>query len=144
MGDDRTVRDVMTKNPVMMPADATLVEAAQAMRDRDIGDVIVLKSNSDREACGIVTDRDIVVRGIAGEHEPSDTTLDSICRHQLISVAPTDPVKKAVDLMMQRSVRRIAVVEGDQPVGIVSMGDLATERDPKSALGQVSQAPPNN
>ena len=134
----------MTKNPVLMPVDATLVEAAQAMRDRNIGDVIVLKSSSDQEACGIVTDRDIVVRAIAAEHEPQDTTLDSICRHQLISVSPSDPVKKAVDLMMQRSVRRLAVVEGGRPVGIVSMGDLAVDRDPKSALAQVSQAPPNN
>ena len=144
MGEDKKIRDVMTKDPVTMPADATLVEAAQAMRDRNIGDVIVLKSNSDTEPCGIVTDRDIVVKGVAAEHDPSDTPLEAVCSHELVSVAPDDPIKKAVDLMMQRSIRRLAVMEGRTPVGVVSLGDLAATEDPKSALGGISRELPNN
>lgn len=144
MKDSRKIRDVMTPDPVTVPADATLVEAAQIMRDRNIGDVIVLKDNASGEACGIVTDRDIVVRGVAEGNIPHDTPVDSICRHELVAIAPEDPIAKAVDMMMERSVRRLPVLERGRPVGIVSIGDLAATRDPDSALGRISKAPPNN
>jgi CBS domain-containing protein len=59
------------------------------------------------------------------------------------AVTPTDSIKQAVQLMRSKAIRRLPVVEGGQPVGIVSLGDLAVERDPGSALGDISAAPPN-
>jgi CBS domain-containing protein len=134
------IREVMTEKPATMAASATVAEAARTMRDRDIGDVIVLQ---DDRVCGIVTDRDIVVRGVAQGRDPGQTKLADICSRDLTTVTPNDEVADAVRLMKEKAVRRLPVVESGQPVGIVSIGDLATEQDRRSALGEISAAPPN-
>jgi CBS domain-containing protein len=134
------IRELMIQNPVSLPGTASVHEAARAMRDADIGDVIVIENN---EVCSIVTDRDIVVRTVAEERDPDTTTLADICSHSLLTVSPTDSVEEAVRLMRTHAIRRLPVVEGGQAVGIVSLGDLARERDPGSALGEISTAPPN-
>ncbi len=134
------VRDIMSPNPVALPATASLVEAALAMREFDVGDVLVL---DDGQVCGIVTDRDIVVRGIASGSYPATMTLGEICSRDLTTVAPTDTVDEAIRLMREKAVRRLPVVEKGQPLGIVSFGDLAIERDRQSALGDISAAPSN-
>jgi CBS domain-containing protein len=134
------IRELMTPNPVALPGTASVHEAARAMRDADIGDVIVIEHN---RVCGIVTDRDIVVRTLAEARDPATTTLADICSHALLTVSPTDSVEEAVRLMRTHAIRRLPVVEGGQPVGIVSLGDLAVERDPGSALGDISSTPPN-
>ncbi len=136
-----TVRDVMTANPVTLSAQAPVLDAAKKMREADIGDVIVLDGDS---ICGVVTDRDIVVRVLAEEREPAGTKLGEICSRDLATVSPDDDLTRAGDLMRERSVRRVPVVEDGKAVGIVSMGDLALERDPDSALGEISAAAPNN
>ena len=134
------IRELMTPNPVVLPGTASVHEASRAMRDAQIGDVIVFENN---QVCGIVTDRDIVVRTVAETRVPATTTLADICSHSLVTVTPTDSIEKAVRLMGTYALRRVPVVEGGQPVGIVSLGDLAVERDPGSALGEISGAPPN-
>lgn len=136
------IAEVMTARPVAMPNTTNLQKAAQAMRDNDIGDVVVTKP--DGGLCGIVTDRDIVVRGIAEGADPEATTLDEVCSHRLVTVSPDDPVAAAVQAMEEHAIRRLPVVENGNLVGIVSIGDLAVERDPESALGEISAAPPNN
>ena len=135
-----TVRDVMTLGPVTLEATTSVPEAAHKMKERDIGDVIVL--DGDR-LCGMVTDRDIVVRALAEDRDPNATNLGEICSRELVTVSPGDDLTVAGRLMREKAVRRMPVVEGGKPVGIVSMGDLAVERDPDSALSQVSAASPN-
>ena len=134
------IRELMTSNPVVLPGTASVHEAARAMRDAQIGDVVVIEHN---QVCGIVTDRDIVVRTVAETQDPATTTLADICSHSLVTVTPTDSVEEAVRLMRTHAIRRVPVVDGGQAVGIVSLGDLAVERDPGSALGKISDAPPN-
>jgi CBS domain-containing protein len=134
------IRDLMTPNPVVLPGTASVHEAARAMRDAEIGDVIVLEQN---QVCGIVTDRDIVVRMVAEARDPANTTLADLCSHALVTVRPTDTLEDAVRLMRTHAIRRLPVVEGGQAVGMVSLGDLAVERDPDSALGAISGAPPH-
>ena len=136
------VRDVMTKHPIALPAKTTLVEAARRMKEHDIGDVIVMKD--DGQVCGIVTDRDIVVRAIADGKDPSQSTIGEVCSRDVISVSPDDPLATAVELMRQRAVRRLPVEDKGVPVGIVSLGDLAQNLDRGSALGEISAQPPNN
>ena len=136
-----TVRDVMTANPVTLPAQAPVTDAAKRMRQEDIGDVIVLEGD---RICGVVTDRDIVVRVLAEDREPARTKLGEICSRNVVTVKPGDALTQAGDLMRTRTIRRVPVVEGGRPVGIVSIGDLAVERDPDSALGEISAATPNN
>ena len=134
------VQDVMTPNPVALEATASLVEAALAMRDFDVGAVLVLDNGQVR---GIVTDRDIVVRAIANGNYPATVKLAEICSQELTTLSPTDSVEEAVALMRDKSIRRLPVVEHGHPVGIVSLGDLAIEKDPHSALSNISAAPPN-
>jgi CBS domain-containing protein len=134
------IRELMTLNPVSMPGTALVQEAARAMRDQDIGDVIVIEHN---QVCGIVTDRDIAVRIVAEAQDPAATTLAAICSHSLLTVTPTDSIEEAIRLMRLHAVRRLPVVEAGKAVGIVSLGDLAVERDPESVLGKISDAPPD-
>jgi CBS domain-containing protein len=134
------VKDVMTAGPVVLGKDAPLMEAARLMRDKGIGDVIVVEGES---AEGIVTDRDLVIRGVAEGADPSTTRLGQIISSELVAVAPDDPVERAIKLMRERAVRRLPVVEGGKPVGIVSIGDLAVERDADSVLADISEEPPN-
>jgi CBS domain-containing protein len=134
------VRELMAE-PVTVPADTSLREAAQLMRDADIGDVIIVADGRPR---GVVTDRDIVVRGLAEGNSPDDTTVADICTSDLATVSPDDPMERAVETMRETAVRRLPVVEGDRLVGVVSLGDVAIERDEKSALADISAADPNS
>ena len=119
----------------------TLEQAARHMRDAGIGNVIVLEGE---KITGILTDRDIVVRAIAEGWDPTQTPVGEVASRDLTTIAPDETVDAAVALMRERSIRRLPVVQSGRPVGIVSLGDLALERDPDSCLGEISAAPPND
>src|SRR5262249_39400912 len=129
-----TVKDVMTPNPVTMSESATLVSGAQAMRDSDIGAVIVMRDN---DVSGILPDRDITVRAVAEEKDPRCATVGEVYTPNPTTVSLQDEINRAVDLMREQAVRRLPVVENGKPVGMVSLGDLALDRDPGSALGDI-------
>jgi CBS domain-containing protein len=133
------IREIMTGSPVTLPKDATVLEAARLMRDNGIGDVIVTDGE---RAEGIVTDRDIVVRAVAEGRDPESVRLEQVESAQLTSVTPDDPVERAIKVMREQAIRRVPVVENGKPVGVVSIGDLAIERDPDSALADISEEPP--
>jgi CBS domain-containing protein len=135
-----TVREVMSGDPVCLNSQSTLYDAAEKMAQRDIGDVLVTEGEHLR---GVVTDRDIVVRGLANHRDPENARLSEIISEHLVTIEPDESIDRAVELMREHAIRRLPVVEGDRPVGIVSMGDLAIERDPRSALADVSVAQPN-
>jgi CBS domain-containing protein len=134
------VRDVMTTDLVTCPSDASLRDAALLMRDRGIGDVLVTR---DGRLAGIVTDRDIVVRCIA-DGASAESSIEQACSSDLTTVGPDSDLDVAIDLMSDQALRRIPVVEDGRPVGIISLGDLAVEKEPNSALGDISSAQPNN
>jgi CBS domain-containing protein len=135
------IKDVMTMNPISLPTDSTLTEAAEAMRDSDIGDVIVL--DDDGHVCGIVTDRDIVVRGVAEGRDPSTTALGDVCSRDMTTLSPDDSVSDAIRLMRKKAIRRVPVIDEGRPAGIVTLGDLAMNSDPDSALADISEAEPD-
>src|SRR4029450_268295 len=134
-----TVEEMMTPDPIALPQTATVFDAAQKMRDASIGNVVVLNG---QKVCGIVTDRDIVVRAIATGRDPRSTKLADICTRELTTLSPEDNVETAVRLMREHAVRRLPVVKDDRPVGILTLGDLAIEEDSESALADVSAGPP--
>lgn len=136
----QTIADVMTRDPIMLSPNASLTEAASMMRDRSVGDVLVGDENGLR---GIVTDRDIVVRCLADGGDPSRTTLGDVCSSNPVTVDPNTAIEDAVDQLRHQAIRRLPVVDGQKVVGIVSIGDLAMERDPSSALADISEAPPS-
>lgn len=135
----RAVRDLMTPNPTLMPAGAPLAEAAQVMRDQGIGVVVVVTDAGP----AVLTDRDIVIRAVADGEDAASMPVGSVCSTDVVSVGPDTDVDDAVALMRTHAVRRLLVLDGGRPVGIVSIGDLATELDPDSALGGISRAVPN-
>jgi CBS domain-containing protein len=135
------VREVMTRELLMVDINDTLAQAARQMRDADVGALIVTHSGDVR---GVVTDRDITVRGVAEDLDPQTARLAEIVTHDLVATSPDDDVDTAVELMRTHAVRRLPVMDGEQPVGIVSLGDLAVERDSGSVLAQISTEEPNN
>jgi CBS domain-containing protein len=134
------VREVMTQKPVTLQTSDTITAAARTMRDANIGDVVVVENG---QVCGIVTDRDIVVRALAEGRDPARTSVGDICSRELTTLSPQSAIADAVAVMRDKAIRRLPVVEGGRPVGIITLGDLAVERDPDSALGGISAAPPN-
>jgi CBS domain-containing protein len=125
----QTVRDVMTSNLLTVPLDSTLVEAARSMRDADIGSVLVM--DGDR-LHGIVTDRDLVLRGLAEGQDPFATSVGQVCTSSLTTVGPSESVEAAVEAMRRDAVGRLPVVEDGRPVGIVTAGDLAAGADART------------
>lgn len=135
----QTVADVMTPAPTTIGMSETLENAARTMAAQDVGALVVQAGDT---TVGMVTDRDLVVRGLAAGLGP-DAMIGEVASEELISVGPSVPVEVAVEMMRAAAVRRIPVMDGDAPVGIVSIGDLAVERDPESALADISEAEPN-
>jgi predicted transcriptional regulator len=130
----------MTTDPVALPADTTVRQAAQAMREQDIGDVFVVDDDHLR---GIVTDLDLVVRALADRDDLSDCRLGDVCSEQLVTASLTEELDTAVSRMRKNAVCRIPVVDNGRLVGVLSLGDAAVENDPTSALAQISAAPGN-
>jgi CBS domain-containing protein len=136
----RTVEEIMTTNPRTVNVDDTVLQAAQVMRDNDIGDVIVVE---DGQVTGIVTDRDIAVRAAAEGRDLGSTTVGEIATTGVQAIEPDASVDDALRMMREHDIRRLPVVKNGRPVGIVSLGDLAVEREPDSTLADISAAEPD-
>lgn len=137
-----TIKDVMTTNLCSLPTEAPVMEAARMMRDEGVGDILVVDAEGRLQ--GIATDRDITVRAIAEGLDPQAATISQICSPgPLTTIAPDDDVDDAVAAVRDAAVKRVPVLDEGRPVGIVSIGDLAIERDPDSALADMSAEPPN-
>jgi CBS domain-containing protein len=136
------IKDIMTKNVQALSRQANLREVASLMKEWQIGDVIV--TDEAGKLFGIVTDRDLVVRVIAEGRDPQKVSAGEICSQSDLVTLDTDAtIEDAVELMRDKAIRRIPVVKSGAPVGIVSIGDLAQAKDPQSALGKISGAPPS-
>jgi CBS domain-containing protein len=134
-----TVGDIMTPAPVGVYYSQTIGETARIMRDTQVGSVLVV---NDGALSGVVTDRDLVVRGLA-EGEGPDSPVGPLCSGELVGVAAGADVEQADRLMREHAVRRLPVIDDGQVVGIVSMGDLAISGDADSSLAAVSRAQSN-
>ncbi|CAB4935673.1 unannotated protein [freshwater metagenome] len=132
------VNEIMSTDLHTCETSAPLAEAAQMMRDCDVGAVLAMEDGS---CCGILTDRDIVVRGLATGGELEMLHVGDLCTTEVATLGPEDSIDRAVEMVRQRGIRRIPVMDHGKPVGMVSIGDLAIDRDPGSALGQISAAP---
>ena len=134
----RKVRDIMSAAPVCMAPGESVSAAARAMKRHGIGTVLVL---TDGRLSGLVTDRDITVRVLAEGRDPRTTRIGDISDGELVVLDPDDDLAQAARLIRDRAVRRIPVLRNGIPVGVLSVGDLALERDATSVLSGVSSAP---
>jgi CBS domain-containing protein len=140
LGMARTVEEIMTRDPRTVDASDTVTDAARVMRDSDIGDVIVMDGG---QVTAIVTDRDIVVRGVAEGRDPDSTSVSEVCTSGVETIEPGQSVDDALRLMREHDIRRLPVTKNGRPVGILSLGDLAVEREPESTLADISAASPD-
>jgi CBS domain-containing protein len=139
------LRDVMTSAPLVLPRTATVLDAARAMAGADVGPVLVV--DDDQVLCGVVTDRDIVVRAVAPSRRLESTVLGDVCTVEVVTLSASDSPADAVRLMGEHAVRRLPVVDDGRPVGIVSLADLALHGGPElaadlpSAMAGITAAP---
>ncbi len=127
-----SVRDVMsTEVEYCTPLD-NVYEVAVKMKDLDVGAIPILE---DQKLIGMITDRDLVVRGYAekrsGSHQVTNVMSDN-----LVTCSPDTSLEQASELMAKHQIRRLPVVENGQLVGIVSLGDLATNKMSDTHAGE--------
>ena len=142
----RHVRDVMTANPECVSEKDSIQDVARIMKSSDTGVVPVVDG---KKIVGLITDRDIVVRGIAEGKDITNVRVNELMTKHVRSVREDATVTEALDLMSGAEIRRVAVVNNnDELVGIISIGDISTNTNQDGKVGKtvesISQAPPNN
>ena len=141
-----TARDIMTPDVEHLTAEQTVADAAQLMARRDVGALPVCDASG--KLTGVVTDRDLVVKVVAGGRDPGAVTVGEICdQPEVVTIGADDPTEEVIRTMKDHGVRRLPVIDGTDLVGMVSQADIARELpDSRVAdlVGAISEAPPNN
>lgn len=135
------VKDIMTSGPITVDVGESVAAAAELMRESDVGALVVTDSSGVR---GVMTDRDVTIRVVAAGWDPATTAVGDVVAPDLVAISPQDDLDTAVELMRTNALRRLPVLDGEHLVGIVSLGDLAIERDATSALADISARTPNH
>ncbi len=118
------IREIMTPNPEMIPMEASLTDAAAKMKHLDVGIMPVAQEST---LVGVVTDRDIVLRGVAEKRDLSHTRVRDIMSSDVLTCPDNTDMADAMRRMEKKKVRRVIVTDpSGKPVGIVSLGDIAT------------------
>ena len=123
------VREVMTNDVVTCDKTDSIEQIASVMKEKNIGVLPVLDNG---KIIGMVTDRDVVIRGVA-EHKGQQ--VEQVMTHKVINVTPETSAQECANLMAEEQVRRLPVIENDQVVGMVSLGDLATSTQSNDQAG---------
>lgn len=119
------IAEVMTRGVRTMTPNESVIQAAQAMEELDVGAIPVCDGT---RLVGMVTDRDLVVRGIAQARVPQATPLHEVMSHDVCSCYEDEPVEAVVERMREEQIRRVPVLDRDERVvGIVSLGDIAVK-----------------
>jgi CBS domain-containing protein len=126
------IREIMTTDVRAVSANDSISEAANLMKQLDVGSIPVLDNDI---VVGIVTDRDLVLRGVA-EDKSSDERVSTIMSKDITTVDPEMDVHEAADLMASRQIRRLPIVENGKLVGIVAIGDMAVENIFENEAGE--------
>jgi len=120
------IRDIMTRDPACCTPDTKLSEVARLMADQDCGEIPVVENYATERPIGVVTDRDIVLRGIAVGRNPLEMTARDVMSSPVVTVRPETPVEVCCQTLEDQQVRRAPVVdERGRCCGIVSQADIA-------------------
>lgn len=138
----KTVKEVMTMEPVTVTLQDNVYEVAVKMRDNDTGFIPVINDEEDKTLLGVITDRDLVIRGYAAKH-PGSTAVEKVMSREIQTVSEDTSVDEAAELMSNWQIRRLAVTSGQKLIGVVSIGDLAVRNifadEAGEALHDISQ-----
>ena len=133
------IRDVMTKDVWSLGPEATVAEAAQAMRDMNVGSIPLVDGD---QLVGVITDRDIVIQVVAEGLDAQTERIESFMTRDPITATPDTSVEEASQIMAREQIRRLPVVEDGRLVGYLAIADLALldkDRQVGDALEQISQ-----
>ena len=129
-----TVKHLMTTYPIVVDAATPVPQCARLMDDHDIGALGVMEEG---QLVGVLTDRDIVIRAIAHDRDPSTLTAGDLASGDVVAVSIDAPVEEAERRMRERAVRRLFIVAADgRPLGILTVDDLIALREPNSIMAQ--------
>ncbi|QFT88741.1 Hypoxic response protein 1 [Bacillus sp. THAF10] len=135
----KKVRDIMTTDVDCCTPLDNVYEVASKMRDLDVGAIPIVENG---KLLGMITDRDLVVRGIAEKH-PGSNQVTNVMSDHLITISPEESLAEASELMSEHQIRRLPVVENGHLIGIVSLGDLAihnySDDQAGDALSEISE-----
>lgn len=132
----KTVRDAMTPNVRSAAPTDSLADAAQTMKQEDVGSLPVVE---DDRLIGILTDRDIVLRAVAERVDPQSINVGDVASRDLVTVEPDQDLDEALVLMARHRVRRLPVVEDGRLVGMLAQADVAVEAKGKNAGGMLEE-----
>jgi CBS domain-containing protein len=119
------ISEMMTKNPKVIPTNATVRDAAKLMKDIDTGAIPVIDHD---QVVGMITDRDIVLRSTAEGHNPNESKISDVMTNEFYFCYEDQDVKDAAKLMQDKQVRRLPIIDRNKHlVGIVSLGDLSVD-----------------
>lgn len=134
------VRDIMTKNVAYVNPNSTVAEAAQLMQKHNVGSIPVCDTSG---VVGIVTDRDIVVRNVAHGTNPQSTSVKDVMTTGIKTASPDMEMDAVSQMMADQKIRRVPVVENNALVGILALGDMATDQrfdnEASEALTEISR-----
>lgn len=135
----RTLREIMTDNTITTTKESSLFEVAEMMKKHDVGIIPVVEG---KKLVGVITDRDMVIRGMA-EKRTESASVYEVMSTDVVSASPDMTVDEAAQLMAKEQIRRLPIVENGELVGIVAIGDLAVRKDSEEeageALSQISE-----
>ncbi|WP_225829889.1 CBS domain-containing protein [Streptomyces sp. NK08204] len=120
-----TAKDIMTPGAQWIPATETLDRAAQMMRDHEVGALPVSDPGRNDRMCGIITDRDIVVKCIAAGHDPARVTCGDLCEGTPRWIAAGSDVSEVLQEMESHRIKRLPVIEDKRMIGMISEADIA-------------------
>jgi CBS domain-containing protein len=132
------LREIMTKNVETARPDATLFEAAKIMQREDVGSVPVCDGTRIQ---GMLTDRDIAIRAVAEGRDPFTTLVRDVMTSEVVYGNEKQDVQEAAELMEREQIRRLLVLDDNKNlVGIVSLGDIATQAGSRKLSGETLEA----
>lgn len=134
-------REVMTPEPACCQTTDSIVRVAQLMKTEDVGAVPVVDSSANRRLVGMVTDRDIVLKGVAAGRSVDNSTVKEVMTTDVVTCREDDDVNQAVARMAERQVRRMPVVDGSGTLlGIIAQADIATRVHQDKTTGALVEA----
>lgn len=117
------VNELMTKNLITAKSNNTILDVAKMMKDHNIGCVPIVENGE--KVLGVITDRDIVLNIAKYNFDPASTNVKEFASDVVYRVKPNADVEYALDLMKKQKIRRLAVLDGERLVGVISLGDIA-------------------
>ena len=135
----KTIKEIMSTDCVTVTLNDNLYEIALKMKQNDIGFIPVVEG---KKLVGVVTDRDLVIRGYAEKHSGS-TAVGEVISKDVTTISPDATIDEAAKLMARQKIRRLPVVENGELIGVVAIADLAIREvfvdEAGQALSEISE-----